>query len=127
MLPYRDSRITRIALILFFLLVIAYAYYEARGVLYGPTIQVRSEVARVSDPFVAIRGKADRIATLSMNGRDISVTEAGEFNESYLLAPGLNRIVLDATDRYGRASQEIVQIVYTPDQHSPVEPQSQAL
>ncbi|MBP9757122.1 MAG: hypothetical protein KBD06_00820 [Candidatus Pacebacteria bacterium] len=119
MLPYRDGRTTRIALILFFLLIIGYAYFEARGVLYGPNIQVTSAVQEVSDPFIAVQGKAERIAELSMNGRPISVTEDGAFNEPYLLSPGLNRIMLDATDRYGRTTQQIVQVVYNPDPNAP--------
>ncbi len=122
MLPYRDGRITSVALTLFFILILGYAYYEARGALYGPHIQVSDEVTEVSDPFIAIQGKADRIAELSMNGRPISVTEAGEFNEPYLLAPGLNRIMLDAKDRYGRTSQQIVRIVYNPDPNAPKQP-----
>lgn len=119
MLPYRDGRITRIVLILFFLLIVGYAYYEARGVLYGPNIQVTSHIQEVHEPFIAIQGKADRIADLSMNGRPISVTEDGTFDEPYLLAPGLNRIMLDATDRYGRTAQQIVEVVYTPDPNAP--------
>lgn len=121
MLPYRDGRITRVVLIIFFLLIVGYAYYEARGVLYGPSIHISSEVREVTDPFVAIQGKADRIADLSMNGRPISVTEDGAFNEPYLLSPGLNRIMLDATDRYGRQTQQIVEIVYTPSSTSSVQ------
>ena len=121
MLPYRDGRITRIVLVLFFLCIIGYAYYEARGVLYGPNIQVTSGVTQVSDPFIAIQGKAERIADLSMNGRPISVTEDGAFDEPYLLAPGLNRIMLDATDRYGRTTQQIVEVVYNPSATSSVQ------
>lgn len=115
MLPYRDGRITRIALVLFFVLIVGYAYFEARGVLYGPSIQVSTEVTEVSDPFITIQGRAERIADLSMNGRAISVTEDGAFEEPYLLSPGLNRIMLDATDRYGRKAQTIVEIVYKAD------------
>ena len=119
MLPYRDSRITRVAIILFFLLIVGYAYFEARGVLYGPNIQVVSGQTVVTDPYIAIQGKAERIAELSMNGRPISVTEDGAYNEPYLLSPGLNRIMLDATDRYGGKTQQIVEIVYTPDPNAP--------
>lgn len=119
MLPYRDGRITRIALTLFFLLIVGYAYFEARGVLYGPSIHITSGVQEVHDPFISIQGKAERIAELSMNGRPISVTEDGAFDEPYLLSPGLNRIMLDATDRYGRKTQQVVAIVYTPDPNTP--------
>lgn len=126
MLPYRDSRITRIVLVVFFILIIGYAYYEARGVLYGPNIDISTAVTEVTDPFITISGTAERISELSMNGKPISVTEAGVFEESYLLAPGLNRIMLDATDRYGRKTQEIILVVYRVDPNAPKTPAIQA-
>ena len=114
MLPYRDSRITTIAIVVFFLLVLGYAYFEARGLLYGPRISLSSKTTEVHNQFVEIKGTAERISSLSMNGKQISVTEDGAFNELYLLSPGLNRIILDATDKYGRRRSQVVQIVYTP-------------
>ena len=114
MLPYRDSRLTQIALVVFFLLVLGYGYYEAQGILYGPSISITSDMTEVHDPFVKIRGHADRIASLSMNGKAISVTESGMFEEPYLLSPGYNRIVLSARDKYGRTRSRALEIVYTP-------------
>ncbi|OGG56755.1 hypothetical protein A3D71_03710 [Candidatus Kaiserbacteria bacterium RIFCSPHIGHO2_02_FULL_55_20] len=114
MLPYRDSRLTYIALAIFFLIVLGYAYYEARGLLFGPTITVNSSIAEVHDPFVTIKGRADRISSISMNGKSIPVTEDGVFEEPYLLSPGYNRIVLDASDKYGRTRRQAIEIVYTP-------------
>ena len=119
MLPYRDSRITKIALVLFFLVVAGYAYYEARGILFGPQIEVAAGITEVHDPFIIIKGQADRISSLSMNGKEISVTEDGIFEEPYLLSPGLNRVILDAADKYGRSRQAIIQIVYTPTSTPP--------
>lgn len=114
MLPYRDSRITRIAIGIFFLIVAGYAYYELRGILYGPVITVSSKVTEVHDPFVSITGSASRISSLSMNGKAVLVTQTGAFDEPYLLAPGLNRIVLEAKDKYGRSRMSLIQILYTP-------------
>jgi hypothetical protein len=114
MLPYRDSRLTKLAIGIFFVIVLGYAYFEARGILYGPRIHVSSATTEVSDPFITVKGQADRISSLSMNGKPITVTEDGAFSEPYLLAPGLNRIALDARDKYGRESREIIEIVYTP-------------
>ena len=119
MLPYRDSRITKYALIVFFLVVAAYGYYEARGILFGPRISVNSEITEVHDPFIVIKGQADRISELHMNGKAITVTEQGAFEEPYLLSEGLNRIVLDAEDKYGRSRQEVLQIVYIPTSTPP--------
>lgn len=114
MLPYRDSRITRVAIGIFFLIVAGYAYFELRGILFGPAISVSSAMSQVHEPFVSITGSASRISSLSMNGKAVTVTEAGVFNEPYLLAPGLNRIVLDAKDKYGRGRSKVIQIIYTP-------------
>ncbi len=114
MLPYRDSRLTYIALGIFFLIIVGYAYFEARGMLYGPRITVTSQVTEVHEPFVTIKGRADRISALTMNGGTVPVTEDGVFEEPYLLAEGYNRIVLDASDKYGRSKRQVIEIVYTP-------------
>lgn len=114
MLPYHDSRITRIVLVVFFIALGAYAAYEGRGLVAGPTIEIENRVMEVSEPLIVIEGKAKRIAALSMNGRPIPVTENGSFSEEYALAPGYNRIVLEARDRYGNATERLIEIVYTP-------------
>ncbi len=119
MLPYRDSRLTYIALGIFFLIVIGYAYFEARGVLFGPSISTALQETEVHEPFIMIKGQADRIASLLMNGKAISVTETGTFEEPYLLAPGYNRVVLDARDKYGRSRSKVIEIVYTPTTTNP--------
>lgn len=99
---------------MFFIIVIFYAYYEARGLLYGPDIEVPGTTTVVHDPFIIIRGAATRISELSMNGKPVTVTEQGAFEEPYLLASGYNRIVLGAKDKYGRTRERIVEIMYEP-------------
>lgn len=115
MLPYGDTRLTRIGLVLFFIIIIGYGIYEGKGLLLGPSINISSQITTSHDPFVRIEGKADHIASLSMNGKDIPVTEDGNFSEPFLLAPGDNRINLEAKDKYGHATSRVVEIVYIPD------------
>jgi hypothetical protein len=115
MLPYRDTRLTRILLGIFFLIVICYAYFEARGLLFGPSISFSSATpSNVQESYVLIEGRATHIASLSVNGEAIQVTQAGAFEEPYVLAPGDNRIVFDAKDKYGHATEKVLEIVYTP-------------
>ena len=113
MLPYRDSRVTWIVLIAFFLFIGIYAYYEGSGLISGPVIEIENRALTVSDPLINIEGKAERIASLSMNGKQIAVTENGAFSEPYVLALGYNRIVLSARDRYGKTTERVIEIVYT--------------
>jgi len=108
----RDSRFVRLVLILFFVLAVAYAVYEAQGLLYGPRIHLQNETFASDTSFVSIKGRAERIAELRINGKTVSVRENGEFDEPYLLAPGSNRIILEARDARGRTAIETLDIVY---------------
>jgi Glucodextranase, domain B len=112
--PYRDSWITRSLLILFFIVVILYAYFEARGILFGPSINITQSVEEVSSPYVEITGTTSHISQLSMNGTSVPVTESGAFSVPYVLEPGFNELVFDAKDKYGQSTQRVVEIVYTP-------------
>lgn len=112
MLPYRDSRLIRIGLLAFFLIVLGYAYFEGRALLYGPSIEVSPRVMEVEEQFIKIEGAAKRIASLSLNGTPISVTEEGVFSEEYVLIPGYNRIVLEASDKYGKKTEKVIEIYY---------------
>lgn len=114
MLPYRDSRFIRIVLVLFFLLLIAYALYEAQGILFGPTIYVPNEMITVNEAFIYISGRAERISELRMNGAPVPVTEAGEFREPYVLIPGSNHILLEARDARNRTAAKRLEIVFAP-------------
>jgi hypothetical protein len=121
MLPYRDSAFTKIALALFFIIILGYAYFEARGILYGPAIDISQSVEQVSSPYIELTGTTTHIDTLTMNGQSVPVTEAGVFDIPYALSPGYNRIVLDATDKYGHSTEKVVEIVYTPASTTPAE------
>ncbi|HEY4517155.1 MAG TPA: hypothetical protein VJG64_04390 [Candidatus Paceibacterota bacterium] len=114
MLPYRDSKFTTVALVVFFILALAYTLFEARGIILGPTITVSGEISEVHEQFVMIKGQADRIFSLSMNGKQIQVTKEGAFAESHILAIGYNRVVLEAKDQYGRSTERALEIIYTP-------------
>lgn len=119
--PYRDSTPTRIALVVFFIIIVIYAYFEARGILFGPTINISQTVEEVSSPYIELTGTTTHIATLSVNGQSVPVTEQGAFDIPFALSPGYNRIVLDASDKYGHSTEKVVQIVYTPSATSSVQ------
>lgn len=116
MLPYSNNRIAAIAILIFFLAVLGYAYFEARNVLYGPKIVVATPAdapLSVSESLVHIRGSAKNIAELRMNGNPVTVTEEGAFDEALLLAPGYNKVVLTANDKFGRSTTQTLEILFT--------------
>jgi hypothetical protein len=116
MIPYKNNKVVIAVLGLFFLLILIYAYFEARNILFGPKILIKTpeEGMVVSENFVTILGKAENINEIWMNGRSIPVTEDGIFEEGLLLTEGYNRIFLLAKDKLGREATESIDIVYTP-------------
>lgn len=125
MRPSRDSRFVRLLLMIFFVLAIGYAGYEAQGLLFGPEIHL-AESARFSDEaFILIAGTANRITELRLNGTTISVRENGEFSEPYLLAHGANRVILEARDARGRTALKTLDIVYRAPVAQPLPEDSQ--
>ncbi len=115
MFPYRDSRLVKIILVVFFVLLLGYAYYEARAMLFGPQIEVPASTMVVHEPFTEIRGQVHYIAELRLNGTPVAVTEEGIFTEAYVLTPGANHVVLDAKHKFGRTKQKTIDIFYAPD------------
>lgn len=113
-MPSRDSKLGRISLVIFFVLLILYALYEAWGMLFGPAIEIPSESVTVYEQYTLITGHAERITELRLNGKPIPVTESGEFEEPYILAEGTNYLVLEARDARGREARETLTILYVP-------------
>jgi len=61
---------------------------------------------------VLLRGSAERIAGLTVNGRQIFTDEAGTFQDSLLLLPGYNVITVAAKDRFNREVTEILHVIF---------------
>ncbi len=112
MLPDRDSILTKSALLIFFLIIIAYAFFEARGLLLGPRISINPYKTPVRDSFVRITGHADHITSITVGGTAIPITVDGAFEEPYVLSPGLNHITFEAKDKYGNITHSTAEIVY---------------
>ena len=118
----RDSRIVTWSIVIFFIILLGYALYEAQAMLWGPRITVPSDTVIVREPFASIQGKAENIAELRLNGVPVSVTEEGLVDEPYSLSQGENRLVFDAHDNYGRTTQKVVQVMYIPHESGATSP-----
>jgi len=98
----------------FLVLILAYALFNARQLINGPEIIIRSpENGRSFDtPFIEIFGEAKNTSFISMNGRTIYINENDEFREKLLLPPGTSIIRIDARDRFERSTEETLWYTY---------------
>tara|TARA_B100000745_G_scaffold80603_1_gene49658 strand:- start:933 stop:1313 length:381 start_codon:yes stop_codon:yes gene_type:complete len=115
MLPHQ-SHITKYFFIALVLLILVYAYFEARNMLYGPQIFIDSrEAITVTDEKIEISGQVKNVVEITLSGNPVFIDDVGVFNETRLLAEGINRFVFEAKDKFGRTKEEILEIIYTPE------------
>ena len=86
------------------LLIVGFSGLKLKDLLSGPQITVNSpsDGATIKKELVNVKGKAERISQLYLNGKKIFTDEQGNFNEPYLLASGYNLLELIARDQFGR-------------------------
>lgn len=94
--------------------ILIYAFFNARLLLAGPQIIVKSPENGLTfdTPFIEIVGEAKNTSFISMNGNTIYVNEKGEFREQLLLPPGTSIIRIDARDRFERSTEETLWYTY---------------
>ena len=113
-MQWNIKSITRIAIIsLFGVIIIGYAIFQAQKLLRGPIIDIYSPQngTTFNEALIEIEGKARNVAYLSLNDRPIFTDKSGYFNEKMLLSPGYNVIKLDASDKFKKRTEKILQII----------------
>jgi len=98
------------------LLVLGYALYTARHIIGGPQLILATSdgVLTVTSQVIEITGTAKNTTNLTMNNAVLLLDEASNFTERMLLSAGINTFIFDAEDKFGRRSQETLQVLYTP-------------
>lgn len=94
------------------LLIIGYSGLQLKDFLTGPKIIVTSpnDGETIKKSLVNVKGKAERISQLYLNGKKIFTDEKGNFNENYLLANGYNLLEIIAQDQFGRQVSKKLQL-----------------
>ncbi|OJI09507.1 MAG: hypothetical protein COV08_00645 [Candidatus Vogelbacteria bacterium CG10_big_fil_rev_8_21_14_0_10_49_38] len=95
-------------------LTLTYSALKVKDFVAGPDITLYSPADGDSpqSDLVVIKGKAERISEIFINGRKIFTDEAGNFKESYLLANGYNLLEIYALDQFGRQVVKKLQLVF---------------
>ncbi len=103
--------------VLIVVIIASYAVWRSLNYARGPAITIFEPVngAAASSPVMTIKGRADRVNDLIMNGQMISIDEQGNFNQTIVVFPGLNKITFIANDQFGRSTEKELDIVGTVD------------
>jgi cytoskeletal protein RodZ len=68
----------------------------------------------VTSSRVVVEGKSDADATVTINGISTIVRDDGRFYEQVAVEPGVNKITISATSRFGKTSTEVREVGYQP-------------
>jgi hypothetical protein len=97
------------------LLIAAYIVFQARFLIIGPEITLKTEPAvQQNERIITLEGQARNITHLWLNDRQIYTDEQGNFTEALVLENGYTITTLRAKDRYGRETKVVRSFVYTP-------------
>ncbi|OGI73794.1 hypothetical protein A3D42_03190 [Candidatus Nomurabacteria bacterium RIFCSPHIGHO2_02_FULL_41_18] len=95
-------------------LMVAYSFWGARDIIFGVKIKdvgiIRGEGEESN--IVKITGRAKNAKMIILNGREISIDQAGNWSETLVLLSGYNIITVWAEDKFGYEDEKNYQIMY---------------
>ena len=112
----RDSKkILKItSLSLFFLAMVVIAFFGSYDLIFGVKIKDVNLIngAKVTESTLKVTGNAKNAINLSLNGREISIDQEGNFDETIALLLGYNIINIRAKDKFGYTDEKNYKLIY---------------
>ncbi len=105
--------IKTVFLVLFGLIIVAYSVYQARNILFAPTITLVSPIdgETYTDPLIHVKGVATHAAYLTLDDRALFADKKGNFDDTLLLGEGYTIIKISAEDKFGKKTEKIIQVL----------------
>src|SRR3989344_7823408 len=99
---------------IFFLLIVIYAFFRSQDLIFGVKIKNVNIVdgIKISNSILKITGNAKNATNLTLNGREISIDQEGNFNETIALLIGYNIINIKAEDKFGYVDEKNYKLIY---------------
>ena len=98
-----------LALVFFFWFLAA----QLMGFTSAPALRINEPMGNsvIDKPSVRIQGHTDKESQLTVNGREITMNELGEFDQEIELIAGVNTLHFLVQNRFGKVSQETRYVV----------------
>lgn len=96
----------------FFLLIAVFVVSRFYPLLSKVPIRISSieNGSSINEGIVNVSGRAKKATNLYINGKNVSVTKAGEFEEPIALPAGYNIVTVEAKDKFGKLSSKTIEI-----------------
>lgn len=108
------GRFLALVLITLSAIFLAYLGLQYRTLTRPPELSIESPIHQeiATGSRVDVLGKTDPDATVTINGVSVLVRSDGRFFDTVMLDPGVNKITIVATSRFGKSETETVEVGY---------------
>ncbi len=102
------------SLLIFFLIIAVFAFFGSKDLIFGVRIKNVSLAngATLNDSVLKVTGNAKNATNLILNGREISIDQKGNFDETIALLSGYNVIDIRAEDKFGNTDNRDYKLMY---------------
>jgi hypothetical protein len=103
-----------IGLAVFFVLILAYSFFGSKDLILGVKIKnvnLTDGITMTENP-IKITGNARNAIKLILNGREISIDQQGNFEETIAFLSGYNIISIEAQDKFGYTDEKNYKIIH---------------
>ena len=108
------KKILRITLIsLLFIFIVIYVFFRSKDLIFGVKIKNVNIVdgSKVTESIMEVKGNAKNAIKLTLDGREISVNQQGDFDETISLLSGYNIINIIAEDKFGNIDEKNYKLI----------------
>ena len=93
-------------------IILIYFISRIFNYLYGPIIKIYSptkgEIVQAETFYVD--GNVKNVKNISINGKDMTIDEKGNFKEEIVAKSPYTLIVIEAVDKYGKTKEKIMEV-----------------
>jgi len=94
------------------ILFLGFLFFQYRSAFFAPSLEITSpKDGTVFSKSVAIVGKTDSEATVTVNNQPVSLSPDGKFTKNLAFFPGKTTITVKAKNRFGKEAVETREIV----------------
>ena len=98
----------------FFLFILVYAFFRSHDLIFGVKIKNVNIVdgTKITDDTLHITGNAKNAVKLTLNGREITIDQKGNFDETIALLSGYNIVNIRALDKFEYHDEKNYQLIH---------------
>lgn len=102
----------RLTLSIFTLAMVAFFIFMSSRVIHflqNPALVIEAPIENAvsTDPVTKIKGKVEKESLLTVNGREVTIDESGNFENEFELIAGVNALEFIAKDKFGKMTKEV--------------------